>query len=586
MSENRSGSGKAAISASGDAAANAPAGTAAGSAAATAPPAAADTVIVSTLPDSTSLMGKSGYYSWYSVHLSQNPGKKYVKIDLVKLNDVWFSQDSISLDSEKIHNYFQNSKIDCEKIEGTDKYLIKGFFGWEIKSPTPKFVPLYIPTLEVVRFDYPCPHYASLNNRRLYTVFLTCYCKLTNPGKALNTYSQAEIAEIMRTKITGKDYNYKTDNELSIRDRLEKIYIPCVIHEDIYDEKNLLDKRVGEQAVHLYKKTAPAPGARKYHIEPPGSYGNMIAIRAIQQPTFAHTMFFGAPILPSPSGHLGRTRQHVLEPIECQEGNIESVGSYEIKFKTQSSGKTKHTVGDEKEAYEEMNEKFTKIVKDLPSEDENEGHLPGLSGGYKRRTRKHKKYHHHKKRYQKTKKISLLESNVSDIAEIVHKRSNIVFQDAEKAKEYLSRLDADIRLDFHGVLDILGDTEALLPSDRSKYKICVISFVGALGDKRIEVREDLKKRLANKQIDFGVLVFRRGRGRDKHTYVEAGSKAWTNNAIGCNRLDTCLFVDDSTDHLRSTKYLCGDKIETQLFNSGKPAELKALLAKYVATHKD
>jgi hypothetical protein len=545
------------------------------------------------LGDDVTILGKSGLFSWYSIFHEQS-SKKFVTIDLVSLHDIWFSQESITLNSEDIHTYFQKSEIDCVKIEESDSYLLKGFFGWEIKTSTKGFIPLYIPTIEIVEFNAPCPHYTSLNNRRLYLAFIASYCKLTNPELSLKSYTQRDISEIMRLHISGKTYNYMKDEKtFRFENALKNIFIPCIIHKDYYDSTNILNSKVGDHLVQRFKKkyvaTETRPAYEIHGVEPPGSYGNMIAIRSMLQPTFAHTMFYGVPLIPATTVFHGQTRQHVLEPVKCLEGDIRSISSYTIKFPTQASGKLKHTKTLEREAYAEMNRKFTKAIQDLTDEGaevEEERYLPGIAGGYRKKTRKHKKHRHPKKRYGQTKKLSVSEPSISDIVEIIHKRSNIVFQDAEKAKEYLSRLDADIRLDLHGVLDILSDTEPLLSKDRSKYKICVLSFVGATGAKRTEAKEDIKKRIVNKQVEFGVLVFRRGRGRDKFTFVEAGSKAWTNNAIGCNRLDTCLFIDDSTDHLRSTKHLCEDKIETQLFNTGKPEQLKALLAKYVESHNE
>ena len=57
-----------------------------------------------------------------------------------------------------------------------------------------------------------------------------------------------------------------------------------------------------------------------------------------------------------------------------------------------------------------------------------------------------------------------------------------------------------------------------------------------------------------------------------------GSKAWVNQQIPfCDR---GLFVDDSTDHLRSTRMLVPE-IECILFNTGIPTHLLKLISDWV-----
>ncbi len=145
---------------------------------------------------------------------------------------------------------------------------------------------------------------------------------------------------------------------------------------------------------------------------------------------------------------------------------------------------------------------------------------------------------------------------------------------AADAISHLHQVPASIRLDLHGVLDILPSNIPLI-TNRNEHTIACISFVGP--KTREEAMQDIRERILSGQIDFGVLVFQRGRGKDKFTYVEEGSKAWVNYHIPCPT--SCLFVDDSTDHLRSTKYL-NPHITCTLFNTGIPNQLLELLAKW------
>jgi hypothetical protein len=88
---------------------------------------------------------------------------------------------------------------------------------------------------------------------------------------------------------------------------------------------------------------------------------------------------------------------------------------------------------------------------------------------------------------------------------------------------------ANIRLDLHGVLDIIPNHQQLI-DDRET--IACISFVGE------------------------------------------GSKAGVNKHIPAD--GPCIFIDDSTDHLRSTKYLL-PHITCKLFNTGIPTQLLEIL---------
>jgi hypothetical protein len=148
------------------------------------------------------------------------------------------------------------------------------------------------------------------------------------------------------------------------------------------------------------------------------------------------------------------------------------------------------------------------------------------------------------------------------------------FTNAVEAKRQLSLTPADIRLDLHGVLDILP-TNVPLVKNRNDHKIACISFVGP--NTRQKAAQEIRERIATGQIDVGVLVFNRGKGKEKCTYTEEGSKAWVNCHIPCPPSHTsCIFIDDSTDHLRSTKHL-NPHITCRLFNTGIPKQLLGIL---------
>jgi hypothetical protein len=136
---------------------------------------------------------------------------------------------------------------------------------------------------------------------------------------------------------------------------------------------------------------------------------------------------------------------------------------------------------------------------------------------------------------------------------------------------------ANIRMDLHGVLDVIPPDIALV-EDRTKNRIVCISYVTE--KTRDEAVKDIQERVLKGQIDYGVLVFNRGRGKERFTFTEEGSKAWVNQQIPCD--GPCLFVDDSTDHLRSTSHLLPSMTCT-LFNTGIQKQLLKILQSFVET---
>jgi len=121
-----------------------------------------------------------------------------------------------------------------------------------------------------------------------------------------------------------------------------------------------------------------------------------------------------------------------------------------------------------------------------------------------------------------------------------------------------------IRLDLHGVLDTLSrDVEFPCPE-----KICCISFVGSTTETRIQARQEIIKRLG-KQILYGVLVFARGRSKNKNNFYDIGGKAWINSIIPTNKKFKSVFVDDSDDHYLSTKNKHINNLDVCLFEEDK-----------------
>ncbi len=163
---------------------------------------------------------------------------------------------------------------------------------------------------------------------------------------------------------------------------------------------------------------------------------------------------------------------------------------------------------------------------------------------------------------------------MNPLIDIIHTSTQCTYMNPVEAERHLSNYPANIRMDLHGVLDILPKDAALLKNREANTIVC-ISFVGE--NTCDEAAKDIHDRIQTGQIDYGVLVFKRGKGKDRFTYTEEGGKACVNQHIPSN--GPAIFIDDSTDHLRSTKHLLPNMTCT-LFNTGIPTQLLTILKKW------
>lgn len=129
------------------------------------------------------------------------------------------------------------------------------------------------------------------------------------------------------------------------------------------------------------------------------------------------------------------------------------------------------------------------------------------------------------------------------------------------AETLLKSLTCNIRLDFHNILDLL-DSEYNFKVDKT---ICCISFVGKFSKIREFARKDIKTRIESKQINFGLLIFARGHGKNRNNFTVPGSKAWANKLIQYN--PRAIFIDDAKDHVQSTRSLRNKKIIAYLIDN-------------------
>ncbi len=140
-----------------------------------------------------------------------------------------------------------------------------------------------------------------------------------------------------------------------------------------------------------------------------------------------------------------------------------------------------------------------------------------------------------------------------EICQIITKTSSNTYTTttSTQAEEELRQLSASLRLDFHGVADLLPANLQLPTSS-----VCIISYVGSKSPYRQEVKEEIEKRMASGQIQFGVIVFVRGSGKKRNCFTNPGSKAWVNSLLQIPESVKGVFIDDAEDHILSTQLLC------------------------------
>ncbi len=138
--------------------------------------------------------------------------------------------------------------------------------------------------------------------------------------------------------------------------------------------------------------------------------------------------------------------------------------------------------------------------------------------------------------------------------EVITKVGVIFIDNPDESVTILKTLPpSSIRLDYHGVLDVISPSEPL----PNVHSYCVISYVGLNGEKHYQTRRELLTRVQKGQILFAILVFQKGyKRKEKRTYVVPGSKAWVNFNLLQEVEKSTYFIDDHKEHLTSTELLC------------------------------
>lgn len=175
-------------------------------------------------------------------------------------------------------------------------------------------------------------------------------------------------------------------------------------------------------------------------------------------------------------------------------------------------------------------------------------------------------------------------NHVHDIVEIVYANTMKSYThkggDPDACATLLKSLSADIRFDLHNVLDHF-DIKEPLDGVPKGVECCALSYVGNLTRTRISARCEIQMRIANNQINFGILVFKCGRRKgteEENSFVAPGSKAWVNRLLPLATLEHGLFIDDSEDHAKSTQCLNLDYLDSVHTDATKEDAIKALYA--------
>lgn len=106
-----------------------------------------------------------------------------------------------------------------------------------------------------------------------------------------------------------------------------------------------------------------------------------------------------------------------------------------------------------------------------------------------------------------------------------------------------------IVFDLHNVLDVINNTTSLGTNDEMLVVCC--SFIGYKNEElKSKARKDILARIYSGQINYGILVFKRGKRKKRtvKTTNKIGSKAWFCGLVNCN-----IFFDDGVDHIESVK---------------------------------
>jgi hypothetical protein len=149
-----------------------------------------------------------------------------------------------------------------------------------------------------------------------------------------------------------------------------------------------------------------------------------------------------------------------------------------------------------------------------------------------------------------------------EIIEIFHfknnKIKNKVLYNSKETKTYLKNNnllkrnnEINFVFDLHNVLDLLSDNFKI--NRKPNYNIICCSYVGRNSSLRQKATEEIINRMKSKQINWGVLVFNRGKrrnGDERFNYHLPGSKA-----MFCDMVQADYFYDDSMDHIMSVKSL-------------------------------
>jgi len=170
---------------------------------------------------------------------------------------------------------------------------------------------------------------------------------------------------------------------------------------------------------------------------------------------------------------------------------------------------------------------------------------------------------------------ALVSENSNEPRELNQVSIIITKNNVDQLENLIGSKEILIRLDLHGVLDTLShDIEFPCPET-----ICCISYVGSTTETRIQARNEMIKRLSN-QILYGVLVFARGKNKNKSTFYDIGSKAWINSIIPTGKNSKSVFVDDSDDHYMSTKNRNINNLDVCLFGTNQHNNLYKIINFY------
>ncbi len=243
----------------------------------------------------------------------------------IDIKEIYFSQDAVTIENmNDVNNIISKLKrVPYKLIKiAENKYILYGLYGEYIYSSSLmeySYRP-FVPSLELVKFDYPFyPHYVSINNRRLYMIYILLILLKT---RNINNIKNSVIVGSNIQNLLQRIFEVDNLNQLNI-------YIPCVVNNaserknpflrisrmgknceepaDVSSSEESVPskKRISKDSISNSSDNSEAVTAKKQsgiicknYVNEPLTYGDFIIARSIQQYLLGYENYIGTNRIP------------------------------------------------------------------------------------------------------------------------------------------------------------------------------------------------------------------------------------------------------------------------------------------------